>query len=385
MFNALIVDDSSLVRSILRDFLEGSGRFRVAGEAENGREGVKQALALNPDLITMDIDMPVMNGLDAIGEIRKALAVPVVVISTHDTAKTAYEATARGALEFYAKDVFTADMPAEKRTRILETLIHVAGIKGKLPILRDGRFSFDESPRTGPAPLAPEGPAAIEPAATEGPAAAGPAPLASEGPAAVAPAGPLRRRAGGHAVEAVVIAASTGGPRALCSICGALPGDFPVPILLVQHNSSGFDRGFVQWLNGYTALEVVLAQAGALPAAGKIYMAPTDRHLLLDESGVFTFDDGAPVHNQKPAADMLFKSAAGFYGAGLVSLVLTGMGVDGAAGTRAVKEGGGLTLAQDEESSMIYGMPRAARETGCVDVIAPLDLIPRHLLQVVHG
>jgi two-component system chemotaxis response regulator CheB len=367
MFDTLIVDDSPLVRSILRDFLEGSGRFRVVGEAENGREGVEQALALDPDLITMDIDMPVMNGLDAIGEIRKTLAVPVVVISTHDTAKTAYEATARGALEFYAKDVFTAGMPAEKRARILETLIHVAGIKGTLPILRDGRFSFDECSRTGPASLA----------------APGPAPTT---PAAAAPAGPDRRRAAaGRAVEAVVIAASTGGPRALCSICGALPGDFPVPIMLVQHNSSGFDRGFVQWLNGYTALEVVLAQAGTLPAAGKIYMAPTDRHLLMDGSGVFAFDDGAPVNNQKPAADMLFKSAAGFYGAGLVSLVLTGMGVDGAAGTRAVKEGGGVTLAQDEGSSMIYGMPRAARETGCVDSIVALDLIPRRLLQVVRG
>jgi two-component system chemotaxis response regulator CheB len=383
MIDTLIVDDSSLVRSILRDFLEGSGRFRVVGEAENGREGVRQALALDPDLITMDIDMPVMNGLDAIGEIRKTLAVPVVVISTHDTAKTAYEATARGALEFYAKDVFTAGMPAEKRARILETLIHVAGIKGRLPILRDGRFSFDESPRAGPAGVPAKGAAASVTAG--GPAAAGPM-EAPAGESAASVTGPVwRRAAGGRTVEAVVIAASTGGPRALCSICGALPGDFPVPILLVQHNSSGFDRGFVQWLNGYTALEVVLAQEGALPVAGKIYMAPTDRHLLVDGSGVFAFDDGAPVHNQKPAADALFKSAAGFYGAGLVSLVLTGMGADGAAGTRAVKEGGGITLAQDEGSSMIYGMPRAARETGCVDIIAALDVIPRHLLQVVRG
>jgi two-component system chemotaxis response regulator CheB len=186
-------------------------------------------------------------------------------------------------------------------------------------------------------------------------------------------------------VKAVVIAASTGGPRALCSICAALPGDFPAPIILVQHNASGFDRGFVRWLRGCTVLEVILARAGVLPAAGTIYMAPTDRHLVLDGGGMFAFDDGAPVNNQKPAADLLFASAARFYGAALVSLVLTGMGSDGAAGTRAVKEGGGITLAQDERSSMIDGMPRAARETGCVDLVVSLDTIPRCLLQVVRG
>ncbi|MDR1899340.1 MAG: chemotaxis-specific protein-glutamate methyltransferase CheB [Treponema sp.] len=338
MINVLIVDDSALVRSILRDFLEGSGKFRVAGEAENGREGVEKAGALNPDLVTMDIDMPVMNGFDAIEEIRKNLAVPVVVISTQDTARAAYEATVRGALEFYAKDLFTAAMTEEKRQRILDTLVHISGIKGKLPVLVGGRFSF--------------------------------------GAAAPAARNPVRR----GKTAALVIGVSTGGPRALCSIFGALPKDFPLPILLVQHNSSGFDKGFVQWLKDYTPLEVVLAQEGEQPSPGKIFMAPTDRHLLVGRDGAFTFDDGAPVNNQKPAADLLFKSAAKFYGAALISLVLTGMGCDGAEGTRAVKEAGGITLAQDEQSSMIYGMPRAAWETGCVDQVFSLDAIPQQLL-----
>ncbi|MDR3145076.1 MAG: chemotaxis-specific protein-glutamate methyltransferase CheB [Treponema sp.] len=360
MLRVLIVDDSSLVRSILRDFLESSGKFRVAEEAANGREAVEKALSLNPDLVTMDIEMPVMNGLDAIGEIRKTLAVPVVVISTHDTAKMAYEATARGAMEFYAKDLFTADMPVEKRARILDALVHIAGVKGKLPILRDGKFSFDFPPAPRNPPLEPR----------SGPEGA---------------ADPAGGRGAGRRVRALVIAASTGGPRALCSICGALPGNFPVPILLVQHNSSGFDRGFVQWLNGYTQLDVVLAAEGDLPAPGKIYMAPTDRHLIVGREGCCAFDNGPPEHNQKPAADLLFRSAAKYYGAGLVSLVLTGMGADGAEGTRAVKEAGGFTLAQDEQSSMIYGMPRVARETGCVDQVVALDRIPRELVLLAHG
>ncbi|MDR3174253.1 MAG: chemotaxis-specific protein-glutamate methyltransferase CheB [Treponema sp.] len=335
MFNVLIVDDSSLVRSILRDFLEGSGKFKVVAEAENGKEGVEKAVALNPDLVTMDIDMPVMNGLDAIEEIRKNFATPIVVISTQDTARAAYEATVRGALEFYSKDVFTAAMTDEKRQRILETLIHVSGIKGKLPALRGGRFSSYPEERS-----------------------------------------PARARR----PEAVVIGVSTGGPKALCSIFGALQKDFPLPVILVQHNSSGFDRGFVQWLNDYTALEVWLAGEGDRPAPGRVYIAPTDRHLLVGKDGAFAFNDGPPVNNQKPAADLLFKSAADYYGAALISLVLTGMGCDGAEGTRAVKAAGGLTMAQDERSSMIYGMPRAAWETGCVDMVVPLDAIPRQLL-----
>jgi two-component system chemotaxis response regulator CheB len=335
MFNVLIVDDSSLVRSILRDFLEGSGEFRVVAEAENGREGLEKAIALNPDLVTMDIDMPVMNGLDAIGEIRKDHATPIVVISTQDTARAAYEATARGAMEFYSKDVFTAAMTDEKRRRILETLVHLSKIKGKLPALRGGRFASYPAERV-----------------------------------------PARARR----PEALVIGVSTGGPRALRSIFGALQKDFPLPVILVQHNSSGFDRGFAQWLGEYTGLEVRLAGEGGRPASGRVYIAPTDRHLLVGKGGAFTFDDGPPVNNQKPAADLLFKSAADYYGAALISLVLTGMGSDGAEGTRAVKAAGGLTMAQDEQSSMIYGMPRAAWETGCVDMVVSLDSIPRRLL-----
>ena len=297
---------------------------------------------MNPDLVTMDIDMPVMNGLDAVEEIRKSFTTPVVVISTQDTARAAYEATARGAVEFYAKDTFTAAMPEDKRAGILDSLVHIARIKGKLPVLRDRRFSFDGFP------------AAL-----------------SRTPRKIA----ADRKAG-----AVVIGVSTGGPKALCSIFGALQRDFPLPFILVQHNSSGFDRGFVQWLGGYTSLEVRLAGEGERPVPGRVYIAPTDRHLLVGKDGTFTFDDGPPVNNQKPAVDLLFKSAAGYYGAALVSLVLTGMGCDGAEGTRAVRDAGGLTMAQDERSSMIYGMPRAARETGCVDMVVGLEAIPRQLL-----
>jgi len=332
MIRTLIVDDSPLVRSILKDFLESDGSFQVVGEAENGREGVDLARQLNPDLITMNIEMPVMNGLEAIDEIKKIMATAIVVISCHGSAKTAYEATVKGALEFYPKDIFTSSMSEQKRKDVLGTLKRITGIKKRVPL------SHGQVPA-----------ARIEP-----------------------------RR-----FEAVVIAASTGGPRALNSLCAKLPRDFPVPVILVQHNSSGFDRGFAQWLDGSTELCVELAEEGRVPEKGCLYVAPTDRHLLIGKNG-FGFDDGKPVNNQKPAADVLFKSASELYGEALVSVVLTGMGCDGAEGTRYVKRAGGMTIAQDEASSMVYGMPMSAVETGCVDLVLSLDVIAQQLSYLIQ-
>jgi two-component system chemotaxis response regulator CheB len=335
MIKTLIVDDSSLVRSILKDFLESDGGFKVIDEAENGLEGVEKARNLNPDLITMDIEMPVMTGLEAIAEIKKVLSTPIVVISTHDTAKMAYEATVKGALEFYAKDNFTSAIAPLKRTEILETLKHISGVKGRVPRRWD----------------------------------------ASSAQSKIVTA---------RKICGVVIASSTGGPRALRELCSVLPGDYPAPIILVQHNTAGFDKGFVQWLNDYSRLRVRLAEKGEIPVKGNIYVAPTDKHLLVGKEG-FVFDDGEMVNNQKPSADLLFKSAAEYYGNGVISVVLTGMGADGAEGTRYVRQAGGITIAQDEGTSLIYGMPKAAFETGCVDMILPLHKIAQRLVFLIRG
>jgi two-component system chemotaxis response regulator CheB len=332
MIKTLIVDDSSLVRTIIRDFLESDGSFTVIGEAENGLEGLQKARLLNPDLITMDIEMPVMNGLEAVEGIMKTMTTPIVMITTQDTAKNAYDATVKGALEFYSKANFTAATSPEKRKEILSSLKRISGIKGRHRAL------------SGPG---------------------------------------TNRAVKAREIRGVAIAASTGGPKALMLLCASMPADFPVPVVLVQHNSSGFDAGFAQWLNDYTALAVKLAEEREIPEGGKLYVAPTDKHLVL-EGGRFFFDKGEPVNNQKPAADILFKSAAKCWGPGAVSVVLTGMGVDGAEGTRYIRQAGGITIAQDENSSMIYGMPRAAFETGCVDMVLPLDLISRQLIELTR-
>jgi two-component system chemotaxis response regulator CheB len=334
MIKTIIVDDSAMVRDIIRDFLEADGSFTIVAEAADGAEGVEKILSLNPDLVTMDIEMPGMNGLEAIEAVMKKTVVPIVVITSLDTAKTAYEATVRGALEFYPKDTFTATMTDTKRREIYETLKRISGIKAQSvgPTESITGQEHEEKPKS-------------------------------------------------RKIDAVVIASSTGGPKALSRFVSLLPGDFPVPIAVVQHNSSGFDKGFAQWLDTYTSLEVKLADEGEIPRPGRIYIAQTDKHLTLRRGAglVFAYNDDPPENNQKPAADALFRTAAETLKESVISVVLTGMGSDGAAGTRRIREMGGITLAQDEESSLIYGMPRAASETGCVDMVLPLDDIPPRL------
>jgi two-component system chemotaxis response regulator CheB len=333
MIRTLIVDDSAVVRSILKDFLESEGSFEVVGEAEDGRDSVDKARNLNPDLITMDFEMPVMNGLDAIVEIRKFSQCGIVVISTHDTAKMAYEAAVMGAHEFFAKDNFTSKIIDVKRSEIFNTLKHISNIKKKFPFQQDAA-NLNVT---------------------------------------------IHKK-----IKCVVIASSTGGPMALCQLFSALPSTFPVPILIVQHNTSGFDQGFVQWLDGYSQLKIQIAEEGIYPSKGNAYVGPTEKHLIIGPAGI-AFDDSGPLNSQKPAADFLFKSAAEQFGSSLVSVVLTGMGNDGAEGTRFVKNCGGITIAQDQATSMIYGMPEAAVETGCVDFVLPLNEIALKLISLTGG
>ena len=337
MIKTLIVDDSPLVRSILRDFLEEDGNFEIIGEAVDGEDGIQKILSLNPDLVTLDIQMPKKNGLEVIEEVMKKTYVPIVVITSLDTAKTAYEAALRGAVEFFPKDTFSASISPEKKQIIFETLKRISGTKiQKKAVIEDQIKAVQPEKRC---------------------------------------------------INAVVIAASTGGPKALSNFFSLLPGDFSVPIIIVQHNSSGFDRSFAEWLSACTTLNVKLAEEGEIPKAGNVYIAITDLHLMIkgDERNFhLAYNDGGPEINQKPAADVLFRTAAGSLKETLISIVLTGMGSDGALGTIKIKEKGGITIAQDEESSLIYGMPKAAAETGCVDIVLPLDKIPCKLLELTQ-
>jgi two-component system chemotaxis response regulator CheB len=338
-----------MVREVIKDFLESEGSFKVIGEAGNGREGLEKMLTLNPDLVTLDIEMPIMNGLETIEEALGQIAIPIVVVTDFDTAEIAYQAAQKGALEFYAKTLFTAPLPPGKQREIYETLKRISGVKARQPArgFKASRFN----PRVF---------------------------LKKDG----------KLSAGARKVDAVVVAASTGGPKALSRFFSFFPADFPAPILVVQHNTSGFDAGFAAWLDGCTRLRVKLGDDGEVPEAGGVYVARTDRHLTVVRGGsglYLAYTDGEPEHNQKPSADVLFRTAADAFKAGAVSVVLTGMGEDGAAGTRRIREMGGFTFAQDEATSLIYGMPKAAAETGCLDMVLPLDPLAEAVIALAEG
>jgi len=345
MINTLIVDDSTLARAMIRNFLEGDENFNIIGEAVDGEDGVQKILSLDPDLVTLDLEMPKMSGLEVIETVMKKTSVPIVVVTSHDTAENAYEATVNGALEFYPKDTFSATLSPQKQQQIYETLKRISGVKAawKKDALRQA--PFDNPPSTE------------------------------------------KRVITKRKIDAVVLTSSTGGPKALSKFFSLLPNDFPVPIVIVQHNSSGFDKSFVQWLGSYTTLKVKLAEEGEIPKPGTVYIARTDRHLelrLIDGHMVLRYNDNEPENNQKPAADVLFRTAAESLKQSVISVVLTGMGSDGGAGTRKIREMGGITLAQDEASSIIYGMPKAAAETGCLDMALPLEMIPAELVRLTE-
>ena len=341
MIKTLIVDDSALARDIIRHFLEQDKDFSIIGEAVDGEDAIKKIVSLNPDLVTLDIEMPKKTGLEVIEAVMKECSVPIVVVTSHDTAKTAYEATVRGALEFYSKTTFSSTLSPEKEKEIYETLKRISGVKSK-PSFTD---SFTVSQ-----------PAEIQQ--------------------------PEKRE-----IRAVVVASSTGGPKALSCFVSNLPAAFPVPIIIVQHNSSGFDKSFSQWLDTYTGLTVKLAEENEIPLPGIIYISQTDKHLELrpaeENKFRFFYTDDPPENNQKPAADVLFRTAAECLEDSLVSIVFTGMGSDGALGTEKVRSLRGITMAQDEESSLIYGMPKAAKDTGCVDIVLPLDRLAEELVKLI--
>ena len=368
MIQTLIVDDSALARDILRDFLEAEGSFKIIGEAADGEEGIEKILALHPDLVTLDVEMPKKNGLEVIKAVMQKTFVPIVVISSQDTAKTAYEATLLGALEFYAKDTFTASLSPDKQRQIYETLKRISGVKAQQ--CSAAAVAAMPQPLPGSVPVEKSGDSQLH--------------AAMQSHAAMHVQNSVAKRK----VDMVVIASSTGGPKALSKFCALLPADFPVPIVIVQHNSTGFDKSFAQWLDTYTPLAVKVAEEGEVPKAGTIYIAQTDRHLLVrgsaGQSCTLYHNDEEPDNNQKPSANILFKTAAQSLKQSVISVVLTGMGSDGASGTQEVRKMGGITLAQNEETSLIYGMPKAAAETGCVDIVLPLEKIPEELVRLTQ-
>jgi two-component system chemotaxis response regulator CheB len=329
--SVLVVDDSSLMRRMIQDIFIATREFMVVGTARNGRHALERIKALNPDIVTLDVEMPELDGLQTLEMIMRDAPRAVVMLSGASTSRgqdLTVRALELGAVDFVRKPSGPISLDlGDVSERLLEAL----------RAARDANLSG----------LEPRAPRAIAPV----PGGI----VAHEVNAGMEPAG---------AARAIGIATSTGGPRALAEVVSTLPIDLDAAVLIVQHMPSGFTRSLAQRLDALCALPVAEAEDGENVMSGRVYLAPGGRHMrvLAASAGPrVRLTDDAPVWGVRPAADPLFQSLAQVYGRACVCAVLTGMGRDGADGLRAVQAAGGRGVVQDRDSATIYGMPLAAR------------------------
>jgi two-component system chemotaxis response regulator CheB len=346
MVNVLIVDDSPTVCYVLQTILESDPDIKVVGFANNGHEAVQKTKDLQPDLITMDVLMPGMDGIEATRLIMSQRPTPIIVISAHNndpTLEISFNALQAGALQVVDKPE-NARLSADTASRA--SLIATVKLMSEVRVVRR-RFGVLQ--RTAVQNESPQAPP----------------------PSAITP----------NTVDIVAIGASTGGPAALNTLLSALPADFSTPILIVQHITTGFTQGLASWLQHNCQLSVVVAQSNQRIQPGTVYIAPDDRHLYVDQSGHLRLNHGLLVNHVRPSIDILFESIGVHYGGNAVGVLLTGMGEDGARGLLTIRRHGGFTIAQDEASSVVYGMPKAAVELGACSTILPLDEIASVLVR----
>jgi two-component system chemotaxis response regulator CheB len=343
----LVVDDSAFMRKVITDVLERSGEFRVVGTARNGFEALKQVHALAPDVVTLDVDMPELDGLNALGYIMSEAPRPVVMLSAGTTGNG--QAGTLRALELGAVDFVC------KPSGPMSLDLHVVADQ-LLDALRAAVQTNLAGLRMMPRQV-------VEPG--------------DRGDAAL-----------DGATNVVVIASSTGGPRALTAVLPQLPRTLAAAVLVVQHMPAGFTKSFAQRLDGISPLRIDEAEDGEPVVHGRVYIAPGGLHMSVRETPGgprIALDSTPTLWGVRPAADVLFRSAAAVFGASTVAVVLTGMGRDGADGTRAVMAAGGQAVAQDRETSAIFSMPHAAIETGQAVRVLPLTAIAPAIADLVDA
>jgi len=325
----LLVDDSALMRQVLRELLSENPDFQIVAEASNGQAGCEKNLSLVPDLVIMDLDMPILDGVAATARMMAERPVPIFVFSASADSPLGFKALSAGACDVLRKPdidkLNDKDFKASFFNKIKAVAAAASGSRSPGLSMNKTVHSLVASPKI------------------------------------------------------VVIGASTGGPVAVRLLLSALPADFPLAIALVQHLEDGFDEGYARWLDEACSLKVCLAgSAPQLFQPGTVVVAPVNRHLMVRGERLI-LEDGPKVQNQRPSVDLLFHSAAAAFGPGVLGVLLTGMGRDGAEGCKQIVDSGGHTLVQDQETSAIFGMPKAAIEMGGASEILPLPSIAGRL------
>jgi two-component system chemotaxis response regulator CheB len=351
----LIVDDSAFMRKVLHSILLAEPGFEVAGEARDGREAVSQTETLKPDVITMDINMPHIDGLQATEQIMSTNPRPIVIVSseTREGAEITLKALELGAIDFVAKPSSGVDLDMSS---VRDELVRKLRVAAKVRVVRTAARTklaqeiATSAPRTEPGVV----PAPKEPARNGG---ALPAPRSH------------------NKFPLIVIAASTGGPATLMKFIPSFPKDFPGALIIVQHMPGSFTSQFSQQLSESCAIRVKEAESGEIVAPGTVYICPGSHHLRVSPTGRMTLDDGPRILGYRPCADVTLESVAEYAGSMSVGVILTGMGNDGTRGSQAVKNAGGYVFAQDEATSVIFGMNAEAIRAGAVDQVLPIENI----------
>jgi two-component system chemotaxis response regulator CheB len=339
----LVVDDSALMRRIVSDMINAQEEMEVIDTAKNGEDLLTKIALKIPDVITLDIEMPKMDGRETLKELKKnSINVPVIILSS--ISKTGTELTMEclelGAFDFIPKPSGAISLDIDKVKAELIQKIKLAFMQneGKITTRAENEIAASR----------------------------------------------MKSRVTNN-VEAVVIGASTGGPKALYKVITALPDNIGVPVLVVQHMPMGFTKAFADRLNLNSKLKVVEAQNGEMVEKNVVYIAPGGYHMEIGSDKRIHLNTEPTMWGVRPAVDKLFISATKVYGAKLLSVILTGMGRDGANGTVAVKDNGGTTMAEHASTCIIYGMPKAAFETGKVDEVVLLDNVSEEIIKVVFG
>lgn len=340
MIRTLIVDDSPSVRQFLRHILSEAG-FEIAGEAADGARAVELAAALRPDVITMDISMPVLDGFAATRAIMETAPTPIVIVSgdwsPEEVSKT-FDALGAGALAILPKPSFGA--PDFQRQK--EHLVSTIRLMSEVKVVRRHARAAQQTQHA------------------------------------------VAARCGARP-ELVAVGASTGGPQALGTILSGLPADFPAPLAVVQHISKGFLPGLIDWLARQSRLAICIAEDGQRMEPGRVYFAPDDHHLIVTADKTLRLSKGPPVNALRPSVGVLFGSVVGSLESRAVGVLLTGMGRDGAKELGLMRERGAVTIAQDERSSIVHGMPGEAIRLGAAAHILPIEAIAAKLTGVVKG
>jgi two-component system chemotaxis response regulator CheB len=347
-FRVLIVDDSAFMRKVLETILNADDQLQVAGHAKDGREAIALAESLKPDVITMDINMPHVDGLQATAQIMTTNPRPIVIVSSEskDGAASTLKALELGAIEFVAKPSSGIDLDMQS---VKEDLLRKVRMAAKVRVVRTAsrvattvqKSNGEAAPKTAPAPVA------TRPAASSGP---------------------------DQRFPVVVLAASTGGPATVMRLAPGFTRDFPAAVILVQHMPAAFTTQYAVQLAEFTGIRVKEAEPNESLQPGTLYICPGGHHLRVTASGRIQLDGSSGrINGYLPNMDVTMESVAAFAGAMSIGAILTGMGNDGAIGAKAIKAAGGLVLAQDEATCVIFGMPAEAVKAGAVDEVLGID------------